>query len=171
MQQRLVLPGPRLFSLVFRERIDARYEHAALAAGPQSDIHFIEPAGSGVHRQQMHDALREADKEDLVIDRASPVGLLALAARVVEKHEIQIGGVTELHAAQLAVTGRSIRTSRRPAPSSHMGVPYCAVICCQLSCIARSTISSAISVRRSLTRMTGSRPVRSATATRKIAAR
>ena len=66
---------------------------------------------------------------------------------------------------------RCFTARRAPSPSSHIGTPYCAVICCQPSAMARSTMSSATSVRRSLTFITGRRPVRSATATRKIAAR
>ena len=56
-------------------------------------------------------------------------------------------------------------TARASAPLPHSGTPNCAVICRQPSCMARSTMSSAMSVRRSLTCMSGSRPVRSATAT------
>ena len=103
MQQRLVLPGPGLLLLVLGERADAGDEHAALAAGPQAHVHFVEPAGGRMHREQVHDALGEAHEEHLVVDRARRIGLLLFAVRVVQEHEVEIGGVAELHAAELAV--------------------------------------------------------------------
>ena len=113
MQQRLVLPRPGLLALIFGERVDAGDEHAALAARAQAHVHLVEPAGARVHREQMHDALREAHEEHLVVDRLRGVGFLPLAVRIVQEHEIEIGGVAELHAAELAVA-----RCRRCAPAA-----------------------------------------------------
>ena len=51
----------------------------------------------------MHEALSEALKEQCVVDRLRSVGALRLAARVVQEHQVQVGAVTELQAAELAV--------------------------------------------------------------------
>ena len=70
-----------------------------------------------MHRQQVHDALREAHEEQLVIDRLRAAGLLALAVRIVQEHQVEIRGVAELHAAELAVADRADvhRARLRPA--------------------------------------------------------
>ena len=59
-----------------------------------------------------------------------------------------------------ACRSRPRRCSPRAAaaPSPHIGMPNCAVICRQPSSMARSTMSSAISVSRSLTCISGSTP-------------
>ena len=85
--------------------------------------------------------------------------LLALAARVVQEHQIEVRGVAELHAAELAVADGADAHVARARAVSHIGAPNCAVICRQPSAMARSTMSSAISVSRSLTCMSGSTPV------------
>jgi len=54
-----------------------------------------------VHGQQVHDALREPHEEQLVVDGTRAAGLLMLAVRVVQEHQVQIGTVAELHAASL----------------------------------------------------------------------
>ena len=103
MQQRLMLPGPGLVALIFGKRIDAGYQHAGLAARAQAHIHFVQPSRGRIHRQQVHHALREAQKEHLVIQLTAACGLLLQAARIMQKHQIQIRGVAQLLAAELAI--------------------------------------------------------------------
>ena len=103
VQQRLVLPGPRLLALVVGERVDVGDQQPSLAARPQSHVDLVEPAGGGVHGQEVHDALREPHEEQLVVDGARAGGLLPLALRVVQEHQIEVGGVAELDSAELAV--------------------------------------------------------------------
>ncbi len=98
-----MLPGPRLAALVFRERIDTRYQQAAFATRAQAHVDLIEASGGGMHRQQVHDPLREPHEENLVIDGPWPVRLLAFPARVVQEHQVEIGRIAELHAPELAV--------------------------------------------------------------------
>ena len=78
VQQRLMLPGPGVLTLVVGEGADAGHEQAALAARPQAHIHLVEPPGGGVHGEQMHDALRQAHEEQLVVDRLGAARFLAV---------------------------------------------------------------------------------------------
>src|SRR5580658_10317236 len=55
----------------------------------------------------MHDALRQAHEEQLVVDRARATGLLAVTVRVVQKYQVEVGRVAELSATELAVTQRT----------------------------------------------------------------
>src|SRR6185437_966061 len=103
MQQRLVLPGPGILALVVGERLDAGDQQASLAARAQPHVDLVETAGGGVHGEEVHDALRQAYEKQLVVDRLGAARLLALAARVVQEHQVQVRGIAELHAAELAV--------------------------------------------------------------------
>src|SRR5580658_9480859 len=98
-----MLPGPCVLMLVELERLDPRHEESALAVGPQAHIDLVKPSGGRVHREQMHDALSQPQEEHAVVDAAG--GLLKLAGRVVEEHEVEIRPVPELKAAELAVAG------------------------------------------------------------------
>src|SRR5579885_487948 len=51
----------------------------------------------------MHQTLRQTHEEERVVDGPAAIGLLPLTPRVVEKYEIEIRGVAELEAAELAV--------------------------------------------------------------------
>src|SRR2546423_11888717 len=88
----------------------------SLAARAQAHVDLIEPTGGGVHGQQVHDALREPHEEQLVVDGARAAGLLMLAVRVVQEHEVQIRAVAELHAAELAVAHRADEHRARGLP-------------------------------------------------------
>ena len=112
MQQGLVLPGPGLALLVFLEAGQVRDREPALAAGPQPHVHLVEPASGGVDGQQVHESLAEAIEEDGVVDHLGPRRLLHIAARIVEEDQVEIRGVAELPAPQLAVADR--RETRRP---------------------------------------------------------
>src|SRR5256884_6214855 len=90
VQQRLVLPGPRFPALVVRKRLDVGDQEAPLAARAQAHVDLIEPTGGGVHGQQVHYALREPHEEQLIVDGTRAAGLLLLAVRVVQEHEVQI---------------------------------------------------------------------------------
>ena len=70
MQKRLMFPRPGLTLLVFGERIDVRHEQAALAARAQPHFDLVESSRRRVHCQQMHDPLRKAHEEKLIVDRA-----------------------------------------------------------------------------------------------------
>ena len=98
-----MLPGPGLAPLVIGEGVDAGDQQAGLAARPQAHVDLVQPAGGGMHGQQMHHALRESQEEHLVVDAAPAVGFLLRAAGIVQEHQIQVRGITELHAAELAV--------------------------------------------------------------------
>ena len=74
-----------------------------LPLGPQPHVDLVQAPGRRMHRQQVHQPLREAHEEHLVVDAARPFGLLLRAARVVQEHQIEIRAVAELHAAELAV--------------------------------------------------------------------
>src|SRR5215471_1950249 len=111
-----MLPGPGFPPLVIRECLDARDQQSSLAARTQPHVDLIEPPGRGVHGEQVNDALREPHEEQLVVDRPGAARLLVLAVRVVQEHEVEVRGITELHAAELAVADRTHvhRTHRLP---------------------------------------------------------
>jgi hypothetical protein len=70
-----------------------------------------------MHRQQVHDALRDTHEEKLIVDGFRALGLLLLTLRVMQEDEIQIRGIPELHPAELAVARpRRCCTARRCAP-------------------------------------------------------
>src|SRR5439155_22213591 len=79
VQQRLVLPGPRLPALVVSKRLDVGDQEAPLAARAQAHVDLVEPTGGGVHGQEVHDALREPHEEQLVVDGTRAAGPLSLA--------------------------------------------------------------------------------------------
>src|SRR5689334_15910641 len=62
-----------------------------------------------MHRQQVHDALREAHEEQLVVDGAGSGGLLSLAEGIVQEHQVEIGRVAQLDSTQLAIPGSADR--------------------------------------------------------------
>src|SRR5262249_45477205 len=103
MQQRLVLPRPCFFLLILGEGLDVGNQQAAFAAGTQADVDLVEPARGRMHSEQVNDPLREPHEEHLIIDRPVSTSFLALAARVVQKDQIEIGRVAELHSPELAV--------------------------------------------------------------------
>ena len=88
MQQGLMLPSPRFAALIFSECVYLGDEHAPLAARSQSYIHFVQAACSRVHRQDMHDALGETHKENLVVDGSITHRLLFESGGIVQKDEI-----------------------------------------------------------------------------------
>ena len=173
-QQRLVLPGPRLAALVVVEAVEALHQQAALAARPQAHVHLVEAAGGRVHGQHVHQPLHQPQEEHLVVHDLRPGRALHLAGRVVQEHEVEVGAVAELDAAELAVGDRRPCPASRSCASSgpHCGTPWrCDDLLPATATAPRATISSAMSVSRSLTFISGRRPVRSATATRNTATR
>ena len=110
-------------------------------------------------------------EEHGVVERLRAVGLLLLTGRVMQEHQIQVGAVTQLQATELAVgdDGKARRARRRRSRRSEAprgGRPAPARRCAS----AASSTSSAMSVSRSLTFISGSDPARSTIATRNIAA-
>ena len=89
----LVLPGPGRFLLIFREGLDRRDEQPRLARGTQAQVGVEERARSGARGEPVVHALREAR---VVLGRA-------LVRVVVEENEVEVGGVPEFLAAELAV--------------------------------------------------------------------
>src|SRR5882762_8531360 len=70
----------------------------------------------------MHDPLREPHEEQLVVDRTRARGLLRLAMRIVQEHQIEIGRIAELDTAELAVTDRTdAHRSALAALTAHRG--------------------------------------------------
>ena len=115
-QQRLMLPGPGVGLLISLERIDAGHEKAAFAVRPQTHVHLIEAAGGGMHGEQVHDALAQTQKENAVVERLFAVGQLDAAARIVQKNQIQIRGVAQFQAAELAVSRDGHHDAAQPLP-------------------------------------------------------
>ena len=66
----------------------------------------------------MNEALHEPAEETLVVERRRAVGFLMRTARIVQKHEIEIGAIAELETRELAVAddGKPRFTQRRSAP-------------------------------------------------------
>ena len=130
-----------------------------LPLGPQPHVHLVEPAGRRMHREQMHHPLRKRTKNTWLSTLRAPCGLLRARRRVVQEHHIQIRAIAEFDAAELAVADRADRAPRAAAsPSPHMGTPTARQICASDSSRARSMISSAMSVSRSLTGISGRPP-------------
>ena len=91
---------------------DALRQQPALAARPQTRVHLVEPAGGGMHGEQMHEALHEPQEEHAVLDDGRTRRALDIAGRVVEEHEIQVGPVAQARSRR---TCRRRRRSGRPA--------------------------------------------------------
>ncbi len=159
MQQRLVLPGPGFLELVAAEGLDAGHQHAALARGPQPHVDLVQPAGSRMHGQQVDQPLRVAQEEHLVVHRRRGIGFLLLTGAVMQEHQVQVRTIAQLVATELAVGQRRDASpgGARRLPCN-VGWPYCASRLPQHQRHGASTISAAISVSRSLTCISGSRP-------------
>ena len=56
-----------------------------------------------MHGQQVNQSLREPQEVDLVVHHLRPVRLLPLARGIVKENEVEVRGVTKLHAAEFAV--------------------------------------------------------------------
>ncbi len=172
VQQRLVLPGPGLVALVVGERLDAGDQHAALAARPQPHIDLVQPPGApNASSAGAPGAARSARRTPGCRCRAplrSPAARRSSRAGTPDRDPRHSRAPCRRACRSRS---RTAAPARRAAPSPHRGTPSCGVSCCQASCSARSMISSAMSVRRSLTCMTGSRASRSATAEPKHARR
>src|SRR5581483_9878532 len=110
-RERLVLPDPGRLLLVALERVERGDEQAGGAAWAQAQVGLEERAGGGAAREPVVEARREAR-----------VGLARRLARVVvEKDEVEVGGVAELLAAELAVgdhrePGRALEAPRQARP-------------------------------------------------------
>ncbi len=109
-------------------------------------------------------------EESLVVERRHAVGLLQLASRIVQEDEVEVGPVPELEARQLAVAddGKAGLARRRAAARRAVLRDELAP---RLRAASNRATSSAVSVSRSLTFISGNAPSRSATAMRKIAVR
>src|SRR5260221_14590811 len=92
-RQRLVFPGPGALFLIAPERRDQRDQQAGSAARAQREIGLEENARRGAAGEPVVEALREA--------RIDFAGALVLV--VVEKDDVEIRGIAELLAAELAV--------------------------------------------------------------------
>ena len=102
-RQRLMLPGPGLVALVVGEGFEGADQQAGAAAGPQAGIDFVQIAGPGARGQPIDNALHQFGEKAGIVDLARPGGQLPFAGAIVQEHQIQIGAVIELDAAQLAV--------------------------------------------------------------------
>ena len=103
-QQRLVFPDPGLGPLVRPEALHARHERARLAVGTQPRIHLVKAAVARLDAQQVDQSLHEPEHEDAVIDGLRARSPLRLATGVMQEDHVQVGTVTQLQAAELAVT-------------------------------------------------------------------
>ncbi len=75
-----------------------------MAVGPETRVHFVELAGSRLHGQEMNQLTNQAPEEQPVIERLVAVSHLFRAARVVQKHDVEIGTVRQLEPAELAIS-------------------------------------------------------------------
>ncbi len=92
-RQGLVLPGPGRAHLVFFKGGQAGDHHAAGAVRPQRDVDVEQDAGGGVAGHPGDETLRQARIQRRCI----------LVVVVVQEHQVEVGGIAELLAAQLAV--------------------------------------------------------------------
>lgn len=92
--QCLVFPDPCLPELVVTKRLDAADEQTGGAVGTQTQVGFIQ-----------HPCSRGAGEPGIDALRQSPIVLRGIVIRVVvHENDIQIGGVAQFLAAELAVT-------------------------------------------------------------------
>ncbi|SAI57532.1 Uncharacterised protein [Bordetella ansorpii] len=92
-RQRLVFPGPGMLALVLLEGLDGHGQQPGVAVGPQPQVHFVQPAGRRHRRQPGGHAAAQLG-----------VDLGRVLARIVEQeHQVQVRGVAQFLAAQLAV--------------------------------------------------------------------
>src|SRR5262245_17909285 len=85
------------------EPLQARDEQARPAARPKACVDLVEAARARLHGKKVDEPLHEATEEALVVERRHAVGLLLVAARIVQEDEIEIRAVAELEAGELAV--------------------------------------------------------------------
>src|SRR3546814_459870 len=100
--QRLVLPGPGFLTLVALEGTEGADQQPGSAGRTQAHVHLVQLAGGSLGSQQMNDALTETGKELRGVDGLGAIGLGGRVA-VMDEHQIQVGTVTELDPADLAV--------------------------------------------------------------------
>ncbi|MBS1184608.1 MAG: hypothetical protein H6R09_209, partial [Proteobacteria bacterium] len=115
-RQRLVFPYPRVMQLVVAEGLGRADQEARRAVGAQAQVGFVQHAGRGEGAEPGVDALGEARVDFL----------RAVVIVVVEKHQIEVGGVAELLAAELAVAddceARGVAVARlEPGPTTRQG--------------------------------------------------
>ena len=88
-----MFPHPGLFELVLPEGLDLAHQESGRAIGAQSQIGFVQHAGRGCAGKPGIDALRQP--------RVSFRRGLVLV--IVEKNDVEVGGVAEFLAAEFAV--------------------------------------------------------------------
>ena len=115
--QRLVFPGPGLLALVVRESAEARYRQTRGARGAQAHIHLIQLPEAHAGIEDVDHALHQAGVEGGVIHGPGATRQ-ALGRSVVDKGQIEVRGVTQLNAAELAAgqhhkTAACVRAARR----------------------------------------------------------
>ena len=97
--ERLPLPGAALHVVVGERAVEAQAERAARAFGPQPQVDAVGDAQVGRLGEQADEFFAEPLEELLVADRAAGVGLAVL---LVEEDEVDVAGVVQLDAAELA---------------------------------------------------------------------
>ena len=108
--QRLVLPHPGRFVLVEAEGVLGGHQQPGVAIGPQPQVHLEERAGGGAGLQPAGHALGQ-----LGIDAGR-----ILVRVVVQEHQVQIGRIAKLLAAQPSVGNhRELRIG--PVPARQVG--------------------------------------------------
>src|SRR4051812_41479544 len=120
-----MLPDPRLLFLISIEAVDARHEQPGAAARPQTRIDVVETSRARLDREEMNQPLDEPREEALVFQRRLAIRLLLRAARVVQEHEVEIGAVAELEAAELAVADYREADCARRRPGERRAVLVC----------------------------------------------
>ena len=119
-QECLVLPGPRVLSLVAAETVEARHEQPGAAVGPQAHIDLIQAPRTRLYRQHVHEALHEPCKKHCVVERPEPVRFLVRPAAIVNEHQVEVRAITQFETAELAVTDDAqARGARRFAVHGH----------------------------------------------------
>ena len=116
--QRLVLPRPRGFALVFAEGRKTRHQQAGSAVGTQAKIGVVEPTRCSRAREPGVQTLREPR---IPLDCA--IGIRRVRFDVVQEHEIEVGRVAQLFSAELAVADDG--KARTGLAAAQMGPASC----------------------------------------------
>ena len=135
-----MFPCPGFVLLVIGERLNGADQHSRSAGRPQAGVHLIQNAGGGAGAEQMHHPLRQPQVELPAVDAAIAVGH-HLRRAIQQEYQIEIGTVTQLPAAQLAVADH-----RKAAPVALLQMGRLAVArhhVARACCTTASMIASA----------------------------
>ena len=100
LDQRLPLPGAAEVVVVGQRAGQRPGQRAALPLGAQAQVHAVRLPAVGVGRQQPHHLPDQPGEELVVAQARAPAA--GRAVRVVDEHQVDVAGVVQLLAAELA---------------------------------------------------------------------